>query len=57
MYKKEGGEAADEIISSLIHTSETAPSTATIVPVVPINISQSDTNVKPNLQDQSGHPP
>ena len=37
-YKKEGGEAADELISSLIHTSETAPSTATNAPVVVVNI-------------------
>ena len=45
MYKKEGGEAADEFISSLIHTSETAPSTATIVPVMPISVSPSAQNV------------
>lgn len=58
MYIKEGGEAADEIISSLIHTSETTPSTATIVPVVPINITQSGENVKgkPNFQGKDSRP-
>lgn len=50
MYKKEGGKAADEFISSLIHTSETTPSTATIVPVMPINITPSEANVKKNQQ-------